>query len=229
MPAVWNEDDFSESGLKSIEAFTGKLYEVEEDIENDRTLDDGTRLTGLQTAFHWEEVEDVESPEPVKLEGGKLTSWVKQKSSKNSTFHRMFKDWSTFAQSAGIAPLPSGLFGKRIRWERKTYSYGADFNPGRAFVPVSLVTIAEAKRPVGPPVAPSVPSDKLQGFITDQVGEDGATLDIIRRAVVKAGAKAKKAVEDAGGLESILEYIVGTGALTEADGYYTKPGDDLPF
>ena len=57
--------------------------------------------------------------------------------------------------------------------------------------------------------------------MTEAVGDDGATRDIIRRAVVKQAALRTK-LGAAGGLDTVLAALVENKTLSEDDGYYTK-------
>ena len=241
MPAVWNEDDFTEGGLASVAEFVGRLTDIDEDVEG---------KFGDQLELHFSDVEIIEAGEDVALDEGRYTSWVKQSKKKSSTNGLMYKDWREFAQANDMGPLPSCFFGVLMRWRKATYEFGDDMNPGRALIPVELVeeggkkkstsTKSKAKTASTKPAAPAAPptteqadeddDDKGNGLpeilveaIHAAVGADGATREMIRRAVQKKAAL-RTALTAAGGLDEVLSAMEDT--LDEADGTYTRAVED---
>jgi len=226
MPAVWNDDDFTENGLASVSEFVGRLIDVEEDVEG---------KFGDQLELHFEDVEIIEAADDVTLDEGRYTSWVKQSNKKNSTNGKMYQDWILFAKEHDMGPLPSCFYGVLIRWEKATYEFGEDMDPGRALIPVELIDegakskagngkAGKATKAATPPPPEehadedtSVP-EELVTVIHGTIGEEGATKEMIRRALSKK-AKHRTLLSEAGGLEDVLEAM---DTIEEDDGTYTR-------
>ncbi len=232
MPGVWEEDDFVEGGLASIEEFTGRLTDVEEDVEG---------KYGLQKELHYGDVEIIKAADDVTLENGRYTTWVKQSNKKNSTDGRMSADWRQFAKDHKLGALPDGFYGQLIRWEKTTYEFGDEMSPGRAMIPLELLeegstktskktsTKAKPAKPVDTEPEDSDDSDsdgdsgvpeELVTIIHKTVGEDGATKDMIRRAVTKTSVNRKLIAAFDGGLDAILTAM--EDSLDEDEGAYTR-------
>ena len=237
MPGVWEEDDFVEGGLASIEEFTGRLTDVEEDVEG---------KYGLQKELHYGDVEIIKAADDVTLENGRYTTWVKQSNKKNSTDGRMSADWRQFAKDHKLGALPDGFYGQLIRWEKTTYEFGDEMSPGRAMIPLELLegdskkTSKSKTSTKAKPVKPTKPADEdepedsddsddggdsgvpeeLVTIIHKTVGEDGATKDMIRRAVTKTSINRKLIAAFDGGLDAILEAM--EDSLDEEEGSYTR-------
>ncbi len=234
MPGVWDTEDLVEGGLASIEEFIGRLDDVEDDVEG---------KYGLQKELHFSDVEIIKAADDVTLDNNRYTSWVKQSNKKNSTDGLMLKDWKAFAAAHKLGALPDAFYGVNIRWEKTTYEFGEDMSPGRALIPVELIEeggkktkakpakTTAAKTP--PPADDSDDSDESEAggdsdhgvpeelvtIILATVGEDGATKDMIRRAVTKASANRKLITAFEGGLDAIL--VALEEQLDEDDGAYT--------
>ncbi len=240
MPGTWDTEDFTEGGLASIEEFIGRLTDVDEDVEG---------KFGFQLEFHYEDVEIIEAGDDVILDEGRLTSWVKQSGRKNSVNSHMVKDMEGFAKDHDLGAIPACFEGIMIRYKRATYEFGDDMSPGRAFIPVELIKEggksktkpkpkAGAKAGKGtknkPEAAPPPDEDEDDGeesgvpevlvtVIHEAVGEDGATREMIRRALTKKAA-VRKALTEAGGIDAVLTAMEDT--LDEDDGTYTRVEDD---
>ena len=242
MGSSWDVEDLTEGGMASIQSFIGRLDEVEGDVEG---------KFGLQEEYRFSDVEIIEAGDDVTLDEGRLTSWVKESDKKNSTRGKMLVDWTEYAKAQSMGPLPSCFYGVLIRYNKETYEFGDDMNPGRAFVPVEIIESEPAttgkkttgKKAATKPVEPETPPepeasdeptdsddidipDVLRHIIMETIGDEGATHEMIRRAVSK-----KKTLRDAssaaGGLDEVL---AGMTAIEEDDGTFTKKDtDDLPF
>lgn len=228
MPGTWDTEDFTEGGLASIEEFIGRLTDVEEDVEG---------KFGDQLEFHYSDVEIIEAGDDVTLDEGRLTSWVKQSGRKNSVNSRMVADMVEFAKAHDMGPIPSCFEGLLIRYKRAIYEFGDDMSPGRAFIPVELIEEGDKKtkkastktKGKATPAAPPPEEEEEQNSedvpeilvtaIHETVGKDGATREMIRRAVSKKAAM-RKALTDAGGLDKVLSAMEDT--LDEEDGTYTR-------
>jgi len=240
MPGTWNVDDFTEGGLASVEEFIGRLDNVEEDVEG---------KFGLQLELSFSEVEIIEAGDDVTLDEGRYTSWIKQTNKKNSTNGKMFVEWAEFASAHDLGDtLPDCFYGMLMRWRRSTYEFGDDMTPGRAMIPVELIEeggsktkktkskVVKARVPKAAPPPAKEPEDEdgeesnlpeeLVNTIHGVVGEEGATRDMIRRALAKKAAL-RKLLADAGGLDVVLPAMEDT--LDEDDGTYTRvESDDDP-
>ncbi|KKN77030.1 hypothetical protein LCGC14_0363690 [marine sediment metagenome] len=230
MPAVWNDDDFTEGGLASVIEFIGKMTGLDEDVEGQY---------GDQIELHFEDVEIVEAGDGVTLDEGRLTSWVSQSNKKNSTNGRMFADWIEFAKAHDMGPLPSCFFGVLMRYKKATYEFGQDMNPGRAFIPVEVIeeggkktkakksgAKASAKPAKSDPPPAEEDDDEGNGVpevlveaIHKTIGEDGATQEMIRR-VIKQKAVLRKALAEFGELGALLTAMEDT--IDEDEGTYTR-------
>lgn len=234
MPGVWSTDDLVEGGLASVSKFVGRLDDVEEDVEG---------KFGDQKELHFSDVEIIEAADDVTLEEGHYTCWVKQSNKKNSTDGRMVADWVEFAKAHDMGPLPSCFYGVLMEWDKATYEFGGDMNPGRAMIPVKLVeeggkkksASSKSKTKTPKKTAPTPPAEDdnedggsdvpeiLAIAIHAAVGEDGATREMIRRAVQKKAAL-RTALTAAGGLDDVLSAMEDT--LDEDEGTYTRVVDD---
>lgn len=247
MPAVWQEDQFVNGGLSGIEEFIGRLREVEEDVES---VFDGKPRT--QMALHFYDVEIIASADPVVLENNLYTTWVGQSSRKNSTNMKMFLDWQKFHKEQGLeGSLPSALYESLIRWRKATYEFGENMNPGRAFIPVEFVedeepqpkpaasrsrgtsSTSRSKPAEAPPAeetedsgeASDAPAEEVTAAVLEALGEDGNTRDGLRRALFKTAALRAK-VGAAGGLDTVLAYVVESGQVEESEGFYYRKEED---
>ncbi len=231
MPGVWDVEDLTEGGLASITEFIGRLDDVEDDVEG---------KFGEQKELHFSDVEIIEAADDVTLDEGRYTTWVKQSNKKNSTDGKMVADWASFAAANDLSPLPTCLYGVLIRWKKTTYEFGDDMSPGRALIPVELIetggkkaktskktkTTAAATTEAAPPSnededdsdgeEAAVPAALVE-VIHATIGEDGATREMIRRAVSKKQAL-RTALTEAGGLDAVLEALQ---TIEEDDGTYT--------
>lgn len=237
MPGVWDTDELVEGGLASVSELIGRLSDVEDDVEG---------KFGLQKELHYHDVEIVEAADDVTLNEGRYTTWVKQSNKKNSTDGRMLADWTEFAKAHDMGPLPSCFYDVLIRWRRATYEFGDDMNPGRALIPVELIEEGGKKKSTGSKVriepkpaaaapaaaAPATSEEPEEGndvaevlvtAIHETVGDDGATREMIRRALSKKAAL-RTALTAAGGLDTVLSAMEDT--LDEKDGTYTRVTDD---
>ena len=227
MPAVWVKEGFVKGGLGGITEFVGRLREVEEDC---KTTYDGKSRT--QMALHFYEVEIIESADPVVLENGLYTTWVGQSGKTNSTNQRMFNDWFKFHTDSNLdGELPTSLYGLRIRYRKASYDFGEKLTPGSAFIPVELVGDDEAPRPratkvaskpaeVDEPVENEIPDEALVSAVVDAIGEDGATRDMLRKALFKTAA-IRARVGAVGGLDELLAFVVESGRVEESEGFYS--------
>ena len=127
MPANWDTDKLTVGGLASVEKFIGRLESLDEDVEG---------KYGLQIALYFEDCELIEAGDDVTLENGKFTTWVNQSNKQNSTNGYMLVAWQEFAAEHDPEIPPFGIL---LEWERQTYEFGDDMNPGRALVPVAVV------------------------------------------------------------------------------------------
>lgn len=208
MPASWKTDELTEGGFKGIKEMVATLVDVEEDVESQY---------GSQIALHFEDVEIIESVDPIVLEDGTLTSWVRQSSKKNSTNGKMLADWEEFAAAHKLGALPDAVKGRQMRWIRKEYEFGKDSDGtallGSAFIPVELVGEGDAK------IETAEVPDELADAVLAVVSDDGATKDILRRELNKKAAT-RKALTQLGGLEKLLAALVTSGTLDVNEGYY---------
>jgi hypothetical protein len=238
--APWLSDELVEGGLKGIESFKGRLVEVEEDVEGD---------FGMQLALHFEDVEVLESAEPIELEDGLFTTWIKQSKKRNSSNGKMLMSWETFAKAHNLMPLPKGFLGKMLEWKKEVYDYGEKVNPGSAYVPVKLLekTVGRVKV-IGNIAAPAAksksipkqpPADEMDEGETPEIDEGlvaeikaaigtGATREVIKGALIRKMATRNK-VSAAGGLKVVLDVLVAQGTLTEDEGVYGVIDGELPF
>ena len=217
-PSVWDSTDFVDGGLKSIVRFRGKLRETEEDVEGEY---------GAQVALHFYDVEILEAGDDVHLEEGLYTDWIKQSVKKNSVNHRMIGKWEEAALELDIKWAGAKTFVDRdLVWERQVVwePNSDDMSPGKALIPISLGDAAKAS--TDKRTTPSEEttegnddiSDELVEFITQATG-DGLTGALIKRAVTKK-VKMKNAMVKAGGLDTVIEYMVENDLLVEDDGTY---------
>lgn len=229
MGALWNPEQFTEGGVKSVKSFKGRLRAVEEDVEG---------RFGPQVQLEFYDVRDVEADDSFDVgDDGELTYYIKQSPKKGSTNGKMIKDWMDFVVAHKFGPLPNSLYDVDIAWVRAEYDFGPDNNPGKAMVPASLIegTGTPAARKPGTTAAPAPPPadyevpEELVNAVLAAVGEDGGTKDIIRRAISTKSALRKLATEAPGGLDTILSVLVAAGFLNQQDEFYIKPEDDLPF
>lgn len=232
---------YTEGGMKGVLEFTGRLEEIEEEVEGNY---------GPQDAYHYYDVEITESEEEVDLDEGRFTSWTKHSSRKNSVAGKTAFAWMDFAEAHNLEPdadddltpvqqVASAFKDKHVRYRRVTHEFGEGMNPGSSFVPVELMEKAPAKpagrgtKPAPAKPTPSKPAKKepapeIVEAIVAAVGEDGATRDIIRREVVKKAAL-RTALGASGGLDTVLAILVDLGTLTESEGYYAPvSAEDLP-
>ena len=247
MPGTWDSSEATEGGLRGITKINAKLSDVDEDIEG---------KFGLQEALHFYDVEVLESTDPVVLEDGKLTDWVKQSSRKGSVNIAMVKAWEEFAAANKLEwKGPDTFTDILITWEKIVVIEGNEeksMSPGRAWVPQEIVEEEappkrparkakpknEPETPAEPEVEPgegessseaTVVDEVLQTALLEAVGEEGATRDILRRvSVTKASLRTK--TTDAGGIDAVLAALVEADVLVEDEGLYLKTVDEgAPF
>lgn len=245
MPGIWDRDDFKEGGMKGITQFTGKLSEVEEDVEG-RDFGQGARS---QLALHFYDVEIEESADEVALEDGKLTDWINQsskRSSVNAVWVGALADFAT-ANELDVANLPDCLYDIEMRFKRITLVAANEergMSAGRALVPVEIIDSkpkkkakktepVKAKKSKPAPVEDDDEDDEAEEggldsgfvkFVVAAVGEDGSTRDLIRRDIVKK-APMRKIMTEFGGLDTCLEYLVEHDHIVEDDGTYYQAGE----
>lgn len=117
------------SDAKDLCEFVGRLDEVVDDVEG---------KFGLQTEFHFSDVEVTQAAKNLELRDRRFKAWVKQSTSKDSTYGHMLIDWTAFQKAQGLkGKLPSVFYGTFMRWEKRTYSF--DGTTGSAFVPVEVL------------------------------------------------------------------------------------------
>lgn len=240
MPSVFRTKDLSESGLKSIRKFIGRLVNFEDDIDGD---------FGPQVSFTWENVEILESDEPVVLATGQFTDWVGKgkpredgRTNKGSKYGRFLADWEKFAidylgstKDKGVGDNFSMFVGKSITYAQKVYEFGKDKSGEQmaskpVFVPVALPPSipSSTKQTVGTKSTPkgsaaSTSSDKLFAAVV-AAAADGATTESLRRVVGKAIPRGLMPQGEK--FDNYLESLVESGQLqVDADGVYTVNAD----
>ena len=216
----WDDSGFTEGGMKAIVLFQGKLVDMEEGIE-------GTY--GQQVRFDFEDVEVLTClDENFELEGDELSDWIKDSPRKSGLKYRAFMAMKDFAQEQGIGPVPSCFEGLDLIWERKEFEFGEGMTPGKALIPVALAegfvasdsddddddtvevpaNLSEVKVP-----------EKVQALIVETCGEDGATGDTVKRALLKKKAL-RTSIDELGGHEFVLNALVAQEVLVEDEGVF---------
>lgn len=237
MPGLWNSAEFKASGFDSIKKFKGTLTNVEEDVEG---------KYGPQIEMTWDNVELLEAGEEVELADDRLTDWIKQTSRKNSTNQKMVLSYEDFKKESGLKGSLERfefLIGVPCIYEREEYDFGADINPGSAYIPVEVVEDKGKRRPAAAdedkkpvksrkPVEPPVEEDdeaeeaeeaEIDEALVDAIkeaAEEGATPAEIKSHVNRAAAS-RKALAAAGTLSDVLKALVEAEILDEEDGVYT--------
>lgn len=202
MSIVWNDEGFTEGGLRGIKRFEGVLKEIEDGVEG---------KFGPQVRFDFAEVEVLDAAEPVVLSDGTFTTWIRQSGRKNSVQHKVFIGMKEFAGAQGEGPVPSCFIGKRLVWEMQEFDFGEDMSPGRGPVPVG--TVGTESSSVAEPVEAFVPSDAVIALVKGAVAEDGVTSQMLRRALA-AKAAGKAALKEAG-LDGVIQALVDADVLYE--------------
>jgi len=253
MGANWKSEDFSEGGLKGIKRFTGRLENVEEDVEG---------KYAIQKRFDWQDVEILESSEPVVLKEGQFSDWMKQSGSVNSVDAKVVAHLEKFCADNKIkGSLPACLYELDIEWEQFIVEFdgegtdGTAMQPGYAYAPIKLVGKAEKKAtPARGRKAKDAPDEtessetpepeepessdesdssdetvvEVPELIRDKVievlGEDGATRDMIVRELKKT-AKLRKALGTVeDGIEAVLGAMESSHAIgSDGDFYFPAP------
>lgn len=215
----WDDSGFTEGGMKAIMKFRGKLVDLERGIE-------GTY--GLQVRFDFEDVEVLEcSDENFELEGDELSDWMKDSPKTSGLRYRAFRKMQEFAQEHNMGPVPSCFEDLDLVWERQEFDFGEGMSPGRAFIPVALGEdyVAPDSDDDDGSVEPTVElsdvkiPDDIRDLVVETVGDDGATSDTIKRALIKR-KKIRSAVEELGGHDFVLSVLVVQGTLTEDEGVF---------
>ncbi|KKM08216.1 hypothetical protein LCGC14_1726090 [marine sediment metagenome] len=256
MSAIWKSEEFSEGGFKALKSFSGRLVNVEEDVEG---------KFAIQKRFDWQDCEIIETTEPLTLKDGNFSDWMKQSGSKSSVDAKVVAKLEKFCAENKIkGSLPTCLYEKNIVWEQFIVEFdgeGADgtaMQPGYAYAPVSLVGKDEKKaptrgrkikeesdnekqEPVEPesddasesdsaeestPVEIDIP-ELVHESVVKTLGDDGATRDMIARELKKT-AKLRKALGEVdGGIDTVLE-AMEQGDIIGSDGdfYFPVPQDD---
>ena len=218
----WDDSSFTEGGMKAITKFRGKLTDLEEGVE-------GTY--GLQVREDFIDVEVLECTDPnFELEGDELSDWMKDSPKKSGLKHRAFMKMKEFAQAQNMGPVPSCFEDLDLIWERQEFDFGEGMSPGRAFIPVALgegfvasdsdddntddsddsgtVELSDVEIP-----------DAIRDLIVEVVGDDGATGDTVKRAVIKK-KKIRTLVDEFGGHDFVLKALVEQGILVEDEGVF---------
>ena len=143
MGAIWKSDEFSEGGFKSLKRFTGRLVNVEEDVEG---------RYSIQKRFDWQDCEILESSEPLTLKDGNFSDWMKQSGSKSSVDAKVVAKLEKFVADNKIkGSLPACLYELNVEWEQFIVEFegeGADgtaMQPGYAYAPINLVGKSDKK------------------------------------------------------------------------------------
>lgn len=220
----WRKEDFVEGGIKGVTEFIGILDEVEEEVPG--------KFDKLQDIYHFSDVEITASEEEVTLENNELTAYTTHSRRKNSTSGKLADIWIDFCEAHNLDAPPDSLYGVRARYQRQTFDFGPDMNPGSGFAPIDIIDEKPKKavpdRAARPSQRASKPKDdeppaldkELVELARDTAGEDGATRDLLRRDLTKKSSQRTKVVA-AGGIDNLLAQMVEQGYLFEEDGVYT--------
>lgn len=249
MPAVWGEDEFQSGGLKGITKFVGELDEIEDDVEgkfgmqlalyfsevevlesvDEVSLEDGkytdwikqsNRTGSVNEAFatnirEFIKDHDLGKSVPDSIYGNRII-WERQTVVEGDEEKKM---------SPGTCLVPIALEGeedeKPAKKSKASKSSKSTEKKGRKAKPEPE---PEPDEDDDSENESSIP-DTLVDFIVETVGEDGATRDLIRRNITKK-TPMRKAMTEAGGLETVLDYLVENERLTEEDGTYFQPEED---
>lgn len=224
MPARWNEDEFTESGFKSIKEFIGVLDSVEEDVEGEY----GDQIQSVYTG-----VELVEAGDEVELEDDIFTTWVKQSDKKNSTNSRWVADLRAFADSHDIEWKGGASFiGMKLRMRRVEYDFGSKVNPGTAFVPIETLDSKKASKSTRRRTSASEPESEATGAadplvvgIVLAIGEsDGGLTHALLKKHVAGTSKLKSALgKEPVKFDAYMEALVEAGTVVIEDGVYSVP------
>lgn len=237
MPVKWGSRGLTESGFRGIVYFRGRWVSTEEDLPSKYTEKDGTPKT--QAKFNFANVEILAFESAITVNDGKLGQYYNYSRSKSSVWGKLQIDLEKFADDARFAehlegPLPDAFYGVDLIWARKFYPMGGDSQPGMAFVPIDLgenhekyakgqveggsIDVdkeASGSKSSGPSVPDSLP-DELVALVK-KAAKDGATESVIRKAILKGSGEDRKAMSDAGGVESVIAFLLANDHLV-ADG-----------
>lgn len=239
MPARWGTKGLVETGFNAVVYFKGKLTEIEEDIASD--FPDNKGNTQYQTKFVFSDVELLAWEAPVELENNEFRRFITQKDSKRSTWGRTQADFEAFANRHHLeGPLPDCLKDTEFIWGRVEYPMGRGASPGMAYIPVDLAEnaekydkglveggsqdtarAAEGSSSKGPKIPDSI-SDEVEAAVLAVVEGDGASESDIKQALVGKGPT-RTGMAEAGGVASVIAYLVQEGKIADNDGTYTLP------
>ncbi len=222
MPA-YTQDNMYEGGLRGVVQFVAKLADHLPEQWNER-------FENFQSHLMWEGMELEKANEEVELKNDEFKDFIKESVRPNSTWGRMIRDWTVFANANGIAITEAtgfkGFFGKRIRWEKATYKFGGNASPGQCYIPAKLMEEGEAAEPVvwgyvkpadngsGGTTAPAdkeVPGELISGVA--EVMDGAMNADSIKQAFMIDTANRVK-ITKVGGMAHVLEAAVASGVLT---------------
>ena len=240
MSARWGTKGLVETGFNAIVFFKGTLTGIEEDLPSD--YPDPKGKIQYQTKFTWTDIELLAWEAPQVIEDGELRKFVTQKDTKKSTWGQLQRDIETFANRQHLeGVLPDCIKDEAFIWARVEYSFGAKVSPGMAWVPVdtieniekyqkglveggSIDTGKDASGGKGPKIPDSI--EPVVEKAVFSVTKDGATKDEIKQALIGKGPS-RKGMATAGGVDSVIAYLLGQGTLAEEDGkFHTVKTED---
>lgn len=239
MAARWGTKGLVETGFNAIVFFKGTLTEIEEDLPSD--FPDNKGNVQYQSKFTWSDVELLAWEAPVTIEDDELRKFVTQKDTKKSTWGQMQRDIEAFANRHHLeGVLPDCIKNEAFIWARVEYSFGRGISPGLAWVPVdtleniekyqkglveggSIDTGKDASGKKGPKIPDSI--EPAVEKATLAAADGGASSDDIKQALIGKGPT-RKGMAAAGGVDSVIAYLLGTGALVEEDGKYVAQSSD---
>lgn len=240
MAARWGTKGLVETGFNAIVFFKGTLSEIEEDLPSD--FPDQKGNVQYQTKFTWTDIELLAWEAPVTLDDGELRKFVTQKDTKKSTWGQMQRDIETFANRQHLeGVLPDCIKDEAFIWARVEYSFGAKVSPGMAWVPVDVIENIEkyqkglveggsidTGKDASGKAGPKIP-DSIEPVVEKAVlaaADGGCTQDEIKQALIGKGPT-RKGMAAAGGVDSVIAYLLGTGALAEEEGkFHTVKAED---
>ncbi len=247
MSAIWKSEDFSEGGFKSLKSFSGKLVNVEEDVEG---------KFSIQKRFDWQDCEVIEMTEPITLKDGNFSDWMKQSGSKSSVDAKVVAALEKFCKENKIeGSLPACLYDTNIVWEQFIVEFdgegqdGTAMQPGYAYAPISLVgkkatpargrKAKEEESETPEPEEPESSDDagdeveavEVPELLSDKVkeilGDDGATRDMIIRDLKKTAPLRKAVAGVDGGVDAVLSAMESGNVIgSDGDFYFPAPNSE---
>lgn len=219
MPGIYDDDQFINNRPTK---FNGRVREVLDDVEGQY---------GVQKSYHFYDVEILETltGDPYIAKDDEFTAYCKQSSRPNSKDAAVTKAWNAFArahfgQPGGVRMV--NFYDKLLTFEEVEVTEGGTDRQGNEISPgVFLCPVAEVEsgKPRGTKTQPkpaqteepadsedadeshTEPNPQLVDLVLGMAAE-GTTKAILKRELnSKAGRK--KALEEAGGLESLLSYL----------------------